>query len=78
MTIYVDVVLMENLMMNYIILLATGLILKLKLKHIRLIQELKYYILSTKILSKVFHPIPYIIFSTHRVFWVHLMIAYAY
>ncbi len=37
MTIYVDVVLMENLMMNYIILLATGLILKLKLKHIRLI-----------------------------------------
>lgn len=37
MTIYVDVVLMENLMMNYIILLATGLILKVKIKHIRLI-----------------------------------------
>lgn len=37
MTIYVDVVLMENLIMNYIILLATGLILKVKIKHIRLI-----------------------------------------
>lgn len=37
MTIYVDVVLMENLIMNYIILLATGLILKIKIKHIRLI-----------------------------------------
>lgn len=37
MTIYVDVVLIENLIMNYIILLATGLILKTKLKHLRLI-----------------------------------------
>lgn len=37
MTIYVDVVLMENLIMNYIILLATGIILKKKVKHIRLI-----------------------------------------
>ncbi len=37
MTIYIDVVLIENLIMNYIILLATGLILKLKIKNIRLI-----------------------------------------
>lgn len=37
MTIYVDVVLIENLIMNYIILLASGLILKVKIKHIRLI-----------------------------------------
>ena len=37
MTIYIDVVLIENLIMNYIILLATGMILKLKIKHIRLI-----------------------------------------
>lgn len=36
MTIYIDVVLIENLVMNYIILLATGLILKLKINHIRL------------------------------------------
>ena len=37
MTIYIDVVLIENLIMNYIILLATGLIMKIKIKHIRLI-----------------------------------------
>lgn len=37
MTIYIDVVLIENLIMNYIILLATGLILKTKIKHIRLV-----------------------------------------
>ena len=37
MTIYVDVVLMENLIMNYIILLATGIILKQKINHTRLI-----------------------------------------
>ena len=37
MTIYIDVVLIENLIMNYIILFATAIILKLKIKHIRLI-----------------------------------------
>ena len=37
MTIYIDVVLFENLIMNYIILLATGIILKIKIKHLRLI-----------------------------------------
>lgn len=37
MTIYLDVVLIENLIMNYIILYATGIILKIKIKHIRLI-----------------------------------------
>lgn len=37
MTIYIDIVLMENLIMNYIILFTTGLILKQKIKHIRLI-----------------------------------------
>ena len=37
MTIYIDVVLIENLVMNYIILLATGMILKIKIKHMRLI-----------------------------------------
>lgn len=37
MTIYIDVVLIENLIMNYIILLATGIILKEKINHIRLI-----------------------------------------
>lgn len=37
MTIYIDVVFVENLVMNYIILLATGMVLKLNLNHIRLI-----------------------------------------
>ena len=37
MTIYIDVVLVENLIMNYIILLATGIIMKIKIKHLRLI-----------------------------------------
>lgn len=37
MTIYIDVVLIENLIMNFIILLATGLILKEKIKIVRLL-----------------------------------------
>lgn len=37
MTIYVDIVLIENLIMNYIILFATGLVLKLKINQIRII-----------------------------------------
>ena len=37
MTIYVDVVLIENLLMNYIILFATAVVLKLKIKQIRVI-----------------------------------------
>ncbi len=37
MTIYIDVVLIENLLMNYIILYAVGIILKKQIKHIRLI-----------------------------------------
>lgn len=37
MTIYVDIVLVENLIMNYIILFATGLVLKLKINQIRII-----------------------------------------
>ena len=36
MTIYVDIVLLENLCMNYIILFSTAYILKLKRKHIRI------------------------------------------
>lgn len=37
MTIYIDVVLIENLIMNYIIFFATGIVLKLKIKNLRLI-----------------------------------------
>ena len=37
MTNYIDVVLIENLIMNYIILFTTGLILKLKIQSIRIL-----------------------------------------
>ncbi len=37
MTIYIDVVLIENLVMNYIILLTTGIVSKIKMKYIRAI-----------------------------------------
>ena len=37
MTVYIDVVLIENLIMNYIIIFATGIILKIKMKQIRII-----------------------------------------
>lgn len=37
MTIYVDIVLLENLCMNYIILFGTAYIIKLKIKHLRIL-----------------------------------------
>ena len=37
MTVYLDIVFLENLCMNYVILLATGLICKSSVKHFRLI-----------------------------------------
>ncbi len=37
MTVYLDIILFENLCMNYIILLATGFIFKLKIKQTRLL-----------------------------------------
>lgn len=37
MTVYLDVVLLENLCMNYIILFATGYLMKIKMKQLKLI-----------------------------------------
>lgn len=37
MTIYIDIVLIENLIMNYIILFATGLVVKIKINQMRII-----------------------------------------
>ena len=37
MAIYIDIVLIENLIMNYIILFTTAVVLKIKVNHIRLI-----------------------------------------
>ena len=36
MTIYIDIIIVENLIMNYIILYATGLISKSKISHLRI------------------------------------------
>ena len=36
MTIYIDIVLIENVIMNYIILFATAIVLKIKINHIRI------------------------------------------
>jgi stage II sporulation protein GA (sporulation sigma-E factor processing peptidase) len=51
MTIYIDVVLIENLIMNFIILLATGIILKEKIKIIRL--------LSASLLGAIYSVVSY-------------------
>ena len=37
MTVYLDIVFIENLLMNYIILFATGFMQKMQMKQLRLI-----------------------------------------
>lgn len=37
MTVYIDIIFLENLFMNYIILFATGIILKLQMKSLRIL-----------------------------------------
>ena len=62
MTIYIDIVFIENLLMNYIILFATGIILKIEAKHIRLIlaslvgaiYTIIAYVSALKIYSNIF------------------------
>jgi len=73
MTVYIDVVLIENLIMNYIILLATGIILKTKVKHIRLIiasfigamYSIMTYIVTIEIYSNFFFKIILSIIIVH-------------
>ena len=62
MTIYIDIVFIENSLMNYIILFATGIILKIEAKHIRLIlaslvgaiYTIIAYVSALKIYSNIF------------------------
>lgn len=57
MTLYIDLILLENIVMNYIILLATGMICKTNIKHIRIfiastlgaIYAIMLYLLNLKI-----------------------------
>ena len=37
MTIYIDIVFLENIIMNFIIILASGLIIKTKINHLRIL-----------------------------------------
>ena len=61
MTIYIDIVLLENLIMNYIIFLATAIILKIKINQLRLIiasllgavYSIIAYIMVSKIYSNI-------------------------
>lgn len=62
MTVYIDIIFLENLFMNYIILLATGIIVKAKLGIIRTlvssiigsIYAVLVYISTVKIYSNIF------------------------
>lgn len=92
MTIYIDVVLIENLIMNYIILYSTGIILKLKIKHIRIIiasllgaiYSIIAYMESLRIYSNIILKvvlsilIVYIAFNPQNIkkMWKQLMIFY--
>ena len=59
MTVYIDVVFIENLVINYIILYATGIISKTKIKQIRILigsligalYSIIYYLINLKIYS---------------------------
>lgn len=53
MTLYIDIIFLENIVMNYIIILATGMICKAKIKYIR--------ILLSSILGAIYAVVIYII-----------------
>lgn len=92
MTIYIDIVLIENLIMNFIILLATGLILKEKIKVIRIlcaslvgaIYTIVSYLSILEIYSSIILKIilsiviVYIAFNpqTMKKMWKHLLLFY--
>ncbi len=62
MTVYIDIIFLENLVINYIILYATGIISKVKIKHIRILigsligatYSIIYYLINLKIYSNIF------------------------
>lgn len=92
MTIYIDIIIVENLVMNYIILYATGLIAKIKINYIRLffasaigaIYSVCEYIARLNIYSNFFIKIilsiiiVYIAFNPHefKKMWKELILFY--
>ena len=53
MTLYIDLILLENIIMNYIIILATGIVCRVNIKHIR--------VLLASILGAIYAILVYII-----------------
>ena len=53
MTLYIDLILLENIIMNYIIILATGMVCRVNIKHIR--------VLLASILGAIYAILVYII-----------------
>ena len=92
MTIYIDIVLIENFIMNYIILFATGIILKIKRNNVRLIigsligsvYTVMTYVITIKVYSNFFVKIllsiimVYISFNSQSVknLWKQLVVFY--
>ena len=52
MTMYIDIVIIENLIMNYIILYATGIVTKVKMKKTR--------VLISSLIGAIFVAIQYV------------------
>lgn len=92
MTIYIDVVLFENMIMNYIIILATGIIMKQKIRHFKIIvgsligaiYSILTYVFPLEIYSNFFFKIilsiiiVYVSFNPQNVkkMWKELLIFY--
>ena len=53
MTLYIDLIILENIIMNYIIILATGMVCKVNIKYIR--------VLLASILGAIYAILVYII-----------------
>lgn len=70
MTVYLDIILLENICMNYIILLATGIINKCKISHFR--------ILLSSILGAIYAVIAYInIFQAYSTIILKIILSIA-
>ena len=75
MTVYIDIILLENLCMNYIILFATAYIMKIKISHIRIIASssigavysIMLYMQILPIYSSIFMKMVYISYAPKTV-----------
>ena len=77
MTVYIDIILLENLCMNYIILFATAYIMKIKISHIRIIASSSIGAVYSIMLYMQILPIYSSIFMTIILSVVMVYISYA-